>query len=75
MNMSISQSKEEPTLILTYDGDKVLKETIGFEGTDCVKETAFIMEARAKAVTSSKRTLKAEYTSGSKKVKTERIKL
>ncbi len=81
MNMSLGpidpqkKTDEEPTLILTYEGDKVYKETIGFEGTDCVTETAFIMEARAKGVKNSKRTLKSEYLKGGKKIKNERVKL
>jgi hypothetical protein len=73
LNMNIGGPKQDPEVILTFDGDKVIKETKGFEGADCIKQTAFIMEALG--ATDNKRTLKAEYTKTAKKVKTERIRL
>jgi hypothetical protein len=73
MNLSTSvfKKQQDPELILTFDEGKVIKETIGFEGTDCVTETAFIMEALA--AKGNKRTLKAEYNKNIKRVRTERV--
>ena len=65
--------KVDPEVILTFEDGKVLKETIGFEGTDCVTQTAFIMEALV--AKNNKRKLKPEYMSSGKHVKNERIKL
>ena len=72
LNTSINKPKQDPELILTFDEGKVIKETIGFEGTDCVTETAFIMEALG--AKGNKRTLKAEYNKNIKRVRTERVK-
>lgn len=72
MNISMGP-KSDPEVILTFDEGKVLKETIGFEGDDCINKTAFIMEAlQAK---NNKRKLKPEYMNNVKKQKNERIKL
>lgn len=71
--MNLLKPKQDPEVILTFDGETVLKETIGFEGTDCVKETAFIMEALG--AQQNKRKLKPEYLSAGKRVKTERVHL
>jgi hypothetical protein len=73
MNMSIGQPKVEPEVILTFEGEKIIKETIGFEGSDCVAETAFIMEGLQAKQTSRK--LKPEYANGNKKIKGERLKI
>lgn len=61
-------------IIVTFDDEKVIVETVGFQGTDCVKATADLLKALgAKEV---KRNLKPEYNAGIvKKVKTERIRL
>jgi hypothetical protein len=73
MNLSIGQPKQDPEVILTFDGETIIKETVGFEGSDCIKETAFIMEGLG--AQDNKRKLKPEYLKAGKKVKTERIHL
>jgi hypothetical protein len=65
--------KADPEVIITFEGEKVTVNSVGFEGTDCVKATASLLEALgAKDV---KRTLKPEYMKAAKKVKTERLRL
>ena len=72
MNINIGP-KPDPEVILTFDGEKVIKETIGFEGADCIEKTAFIMEALG--AQENKRTLKSDYLKAGKKIKTERLRL
>ena len=52
-------NNEQPEVILTFKGDKVLKETKGFKGGKCVEATKFIEELLKP--TDSKITFKAEY--------------
>ena len=66
--------KPDPEIVVTFDEESVIVETIGFEGSSCVKATADILTALgAKDV---KRQIKAEYNQGPViKKKTERIRL
>lgn len=67
-------NKNEPEIVVTFDEDKVLVETIGFEGTDCIKATADLLKALG--TKELKRTLKPEYHKGpATKLKNERIKI
>jgi hypothetical protein len=58
---------EKPEVIITFKGDKVIKETKGFKGSQCVEATKFIEELLKP--TEQKLTFKAEYTDN---VRTER---
>jgi hypothetical protein len=71
--MNLIKTAQEKEIIVTFEGDKVTVETKGFEGTDCVKETASLLEALG--ATDIKRTLKPEYHKNDKKIKTERLRL
>ena len=72
MNINLGAPQQEPELILTFVNGKVEKETIGFTGTDCVTETAFIMEALQGK--NAKTTFKSEYNNR-KKTPGEKLKL
>jgi len=73
MNLTVKPAQQDKEIIVTFEGENVIVETVGFEGTDCVKETAGLLEALgAKDI---KRTLKPEYHKADKKVKTERLRL
>lgn len=60
-------SEKSPTMTLTFewDGKTVHKETSGFEGEACVKETAFIEKALGGKA--SNRKYKDEYNKRKKK--------
>lgn len=65
--------EQEPELHLTFSGETVIKETFGFEGSSCTEVTSFIEEAmKPKHI---KKTLKAEYHRGDKRIKTERNRI
>ena len=53
-------NNERPEVIITFKGDKVIKETKGFQGGQCVEATKFIEELLKP--TEQKLTFKAEYT-------------
>lgn len=59
MNIKTQSNKPDPELILIFDGGKVFKETVGFEGKSCKEVTEFI-ETALKAK-NQKLTLKPEY--------------
>jgi hypothetical protein len=40
--MSIELNEQKPTVILTFKGDQVIKETKGFKGGKCIEATKFI---------------------------------
>lgn len=52
-------SSEQPTVILTFKGDKVIKETKGFTGGKCVEATKFIDDLLKPTATNV--TFKEEY--------------
>ena len=60
-----------PEIILTFDGSKVLKETKGFIGKECVEKTQFIEKALGKA---SNRRKKSEYYEEKEQTKENRLR-